>query len=225
MRSIWRTVPVEYLRDAAALGAAMVVVGASFGALAVSAGLSTLTAVAMSLLVFAGGSQFLAVAIVATGGAPVAAVLGGLLLNVRHLPFGLAVAHVVGRSWPARLIGAHVMVDEMVAFARSADPRRARQAYWLLGATMFSTWNLGTVLGAWAGAMLPDPDRLGVDAAFPAALFALLLPTVRGAATIRATVAGAALALAVTPFVPAGLPVLLGLLGLAAAGKLTRVPA
>ena len=225
MRSIWRTVPVEYLRDAAALGAAMVVVGASFGALAVSAGLSTLTAVAMSLLVFAGGSQFLAVAIVATGGAPVAAVLGGLLLNARHLPFGLAVAHVVGRSWPARLIGAHVMVDEVVAFARSADPRRARQAYWLLGATMFSTWNLGTVLGAWAGAMLPDPDRLGVDAAFPAALFALLLPTVRGAATIRATVAGAALALAVTPFVPAGLPVLLGLLGLAAAGKLTRVPA
>jgi len=225
MRSIWRTVSVEYLRDAAALGAAMVVVGASFGALAVSAGLSTLTAVAMSLLVFAGGSQFLAVAIVASGGAPVAAVLGGLLLNARHLPFGLAVAHVVGRSWPARLIGAHVMVDEVVAFARSADPRRARQAYWLLGATMYTTWNLGTVLGAWAGALLPDPDRLGVDAAFPAALFALLLPTVRGAATIRATVAGAGLALAVTPFVPAGLPVLIGLLGLVAAGRLAKVPA
>ena len=225
MRSIWRTVSVEYLRDAAALGAAMVVVGASFGALAVSAGLSTLTAVAMSLLVFAGGSQFLAVAIVASGGAPVAAVLGGLLLNARHLPFGLAVAHVVGRSWPARLVGAHVMVDEVVAFARSADPRRARQAYWLLGATMYTTWNLGTVLGAWAGALLPDPDRLGVDAAFPAALFALLLPTVRGAATIRATVAGAGLALAVTPFVPAGLPVLIGLLGLVAAGRLAKVPA
>ncbi|HEY0572539.1 MAG TPA: AzlC family ABC transporter permease [Pseudonocardia sp.] len=225
MCSIWRTVPVQYLRDAAALGAAMVVVGASFGALAVSAGLSTLTAVAMSLLVFAGGSQFLAVAIVAAGGAPVAAVLGGLLLNARHLPFGLAVAHVVGRSWPARIIGAHVMVDEVVAFARSADPRRARQAYWLLGAAMFTTWNLGTVLGAWAGALLPDPDRLGVDAAFPAALFALLLPTVRGAATIRATVAGAGLALAVTPFVPAGLPVLIGLLGLVAAGRLTKVPA
>jgi 4-azaleucine resistance transporter AzlC len=191
----------------------------------VSAGLSTLTAVAMSLLVFAGGSQFLAVAIVATGGAPVAAVLGGLLLNARHLPFGLAVAHVVGRSWPARLIGAHVMVDEVVAFARSADPRRARQAYWLLGATMFTTWNLGTVLGAWAGTLLPDPDRLGVDAAFPAALLALLLPTVRGAATIRATVAGAGLALAVTPFVPAGLPVLVGLLGLVAAGRLSKVPA
>jgi 4-azaleucine resistance transporter AzlC len=225
MRSIWRTLPAEYIRDAAALGAAMVVVGASFGALAVSAGVSTLTAVAMSLLVFAGGSQFLAVAIVAAGGAPVAAVLGGLLLNARHLPFGLAVAHVVGRSWPARLLGAHVMVDEVVAFARSTDPGRVRQAYWLLGATMFTTWNLGTVLGASAGALVPDPDLFGVDAAFPAALFALLLPTVRDAATVRATVAGAALALAVTPFVPAGLPVLIGLLGLAAAGRLARVPA
>jgi len=198
----------------------MAVVGASFGALAVSAGLSTGTTVAMSLLVFAGGSQFLAVAIVAAGGSPVAAVLGGLLLNARHLPYGLAVADVVGRSWPARLLGAHVMVDEVVAFARAqTDPRRARQAYWLLGATMFTSWNLGTVLGSLAGAAVPDPDRFGVDAAFPAALFALLLPTVRGAMTTRVTVVGAALALLVTPWVPAGLPVLVAVLGLVVAGR------
>ena len=198
----------------------MAVVGASFGALAVSAGLSTGTTVAMSLLVFAGGSQFLAVAIVAAGGSPVAAVLGGLLLNARHLPYGLAVADVVGRSWPARLLGAHVMVDEVVAFAKAqTDPRRARQAYWLLGATMFTSWNLGTVLGALAGAAVPDPDRFGVDAAFPAALFALLLPTVRGAMTTRVTVVGATLALLVTPWVPAGLPVLVAVLGLVVAGR------
>src|SRR5579884_2755309 len=105
MRSIPRTLAASLDRDAAALGAAMVVVGASFGASASSAGVPPLTASAMSVLVFAGGSQFLAVAVVAAGGSALTAVLGGLLLNARHLPFGLAVGEVVGRSWPARLLG------------------------------------------------------------------------------------------------------------------------
>ena len=63
-------------------------------------------AVGMSVLVLAGGSQFLAVAVVAAGGSPVAAVLGGLLLNARHLPFGLAMSGVVADRWPGRLLGA-----------------------------------------------------------------------------------------------------------------------
>lgn len=218
-----RDLPRRYLRDAGALGVAILVVGASFGALATSAGLSIPITAAMSLLVFAGGAQFLAVAVVAAGGSPVAAVLGGLLLNARHLPFGLAVAEIIGRSWPARLLGAHVLVDEVVAFARAqADPRRARQAYWLLGATLFVSWNIGTVLGALAGAAVPDPERFGVDAAFPAALFALLLPTLRGAVTVRVAVVGALLALAATPWSPAGTPVLVALLGLVAIGRCRR---
>ena len=45
----------------------------------------------MSAFVFAGGAQFMAVGLIAAGN-PVAAVLAGLLLNARHLPFGLAVA-------------------------------------------------------------------------------------------------------------------------------------
>jgi 4-azaleucine resistance transporter AzlC len=175
---------------------------------------------AMSLLVFAGGAQFLAVAVVAAGGSPVAAVLGGLLLNARHLPYGLAVADIVGRSWPARLLGAHLLVDEVVAFARAQDdPRRARRAYWLLGVTLYLSWNVGTVLGALAGAAVPDPARFGVDAAFPAALFALVVSSPRDAVTVRVAVLGAALALAVSPWLPAGLPVLAALLGLAAAGR------
>lgn len=225
MCSIWRTVLLragfrDDIRDACALGAAMVVVGGSFGALAASAHVPLVLISAMSLFVFAGGSQFLAVAVIAAGGAPVAAVLGGLLLNLRHLPFGLAVGDIVGRSWPARLVGTHLMVDEVVAFARSRpDPDAARRAYWTLGVVMFLGWNSGTVLGALAGNAVPDPAQLGVDAAFPAALLALLLPGLREASSARVAVLGSVVALLATPWVPAGLPVLCALVGVVAAGR------
>ncbi|HXV92456.1 MAG TPA: AzlC family ABC transporter permease, partial [Pseudonocardia sp.] len=103
MRSSNRTAHREDLRDVLALAAAVAVVGASFGALAVAAGVPLPLTVALSLLVFAGGSQFLVVAVVASGGSPLAAVAAGLLLNARHLPFGLAMAGVVGERWPAKL--------------------------------------------------------------------------------------------------------------------------
>ena len=94
------------LRDALALAAAIAVVGASFGALAAAGGVPPLLIVAMSVLVFAGGAQFLVVAVVASGGSVVAAVAAGFLLNLRLLPFGLAMGETVGGGWlpgsPAR---------------------------------------------------------------------------------------------------------------------------
>ncbi|HEY3260681.1 MAG TPA: AzlC family ABC transporter permease [Pseudonocardiaceae bacterium] len=227
MRSIWRTLDRTLLRDAGALAAAVLMVGISFGALAVAAGIGAWQAVGMSLLVFAGGAQFLAVGVVAAGGAAAAAVAGGLLLNARHLPFGLAVAEAIGRRWPARLVGAHILVDETVAFATAQpDPQRARRAYWTAGLSLFVAFNAGTVVGVLAGQAVGDPARYGVDAAFPAALLALLLPSLRGANggadARRVALAGALLALLATPLLPPGLPVMLALAALALAGRPPR---
>ncbi len=191
----------------------MLVVGLSFGAIAASAGLSVLKISAMSLFVFAGGAQFLAVGVVAAGGGAAAAVLAGLLLNARHLPFGLAVGEVIGERRRSLVVGSHLMVDESVAFALAQpDPARRRRAYWLAGSVLFVTWNIATVVGAVAGQALGDPGRFGIDAAFPAAMLALLLPAVRERPAGRVALAGGALALASAPFLPAGLPVLIGLL-------------
>src|SRR5688572_28408997 len=130
MRSMLRTLHGEDLRTVLALGAAIGVVGASFGALSVAAGVPVSMIIAMSLLVSAGGAQFLLVAVVAAGGSAVAGVVAGLLLNTRHLPFGLAMGGVVGDRWPARLLGAHLLIDEAVAFARTRPSGpRARAAY------------------------------------------------------------------------------------------------
>ena len=208
------------MRDALALAVAVAVVGVSFGALAAAAGVPMPITIAMSLLVFAGGAQFLAVAVVAAGGSPLAAVAGGLLLNVRHLPFGLAVANVVGDRWPAKVFGAHLLIDEVVAFSRArGSGARARRAYWTSGILLATFWNAGTLLGVMAGSAIPDPSVFGVDAAFPAALLALLLPALRQSDARRVGLASAVIAVAATSFLAPGLPVLAGLLGLAVAGR------
>lgn len=215
------------LRDAAAIAGAAAVIGLSFGAIAVAAGLPGWLVVAMSLLVFAGGAQFLSVGLLAAGG-PVAAVLGGLLLNARHVPFGLAIAapgpgRVLSRAWPARLLGSHLMVDESVAFAMAQpDPVRRRTAYWLTGGVLFVTWNTGTLLGVLLGGAVSDPATLGLDAAFPAGLLALLWPSLRDPVARRVAAVGAAVALLATPLLPPGAPVLLALAGLVAAAPLPR---
>ncbi|MGP4113184.1 AzlC family ABC transporter permease [Streptomyces sp. 4N509B] len=204
------------LRDIALVCVAAGLVGASFGAISVAGGLDLWVPIVMSVLVFAGGSQFAAVGVVLSGGSPVAAVVAGLVLNARHLPFGFAVADVLGDRWRGRLLGAHLTIDESVAFAMGQrDPSARRAAFWVCGVALFVVWNVAVVLGALAGGVIGDTDALGLDAAFPAALLALVLPSLRDRATRDAALAGAVVTVATTPFLPAGLPVLLALAGLA----------
>lgn len=210
MRTIERTL----LRDAAAIAAAMIAVGASFGAIAISYGLPTWAPFLLSTVVFAGGAQFLAVGLIAAGN-PLAAVFAGLLLNARHLPFGLAVGGTVGSRLTTRMIGSHLMTDEVVAFTLAEpDPGRRRRVYWLIGITLFASWNLGSALGVLLGGAVGNTDTLGLDAAFPAGLIALIMPSLRDPRTRTAALSGAAVAVLLTPFLPAGLPVLCALTGL-----------
>ncbi|WP_433213152.1 AzlC family ABC transporter permease [Dactylosporangium sp. CS-047395] len=211
MRSILRTDPIA--RDVAALCMAAAIVGLSFGAIASAAGVPLAQIVAMNALVYAGGAQFLAVGLAGAGATAAAIVLAGLLLNARHLPFGLAIGNeVLGRR---RFLGSHLMTDESVAFALAQDdPARRRRAYWLTGISLYLTWNVCAAVGAIAGSALGDPDTFGIDAAFPAALLALTLSSLKDAASVRVAVGGAALALIATPLLPAGLPVLAALFAL-----------
>ncbi len=218
MRTLWRTLDRRLIRDVLALAVAAGFVGLSFGAIAVASGLPGWAVIAMSTIVFAGGSQFMAVSMLVAGN-PVAAVLGGLLLNARHFPFGMAVADVLGARWRTRLVGSHVLIDESVAFALAQpDARLRRQAYWMTGLTLFVCWNAGTIAGLLLGNAVGDPAAIGLDAAFPAGLLALILPSLRDPAARRVAIAGAVVAVAATPLLPAGLPVLLSLVGLVAAG-------
>ncbi len=231
VRSIWRKLSADLDRDLARdIGLICVadgIVGLSFGAITVSSGLPVWLPMLLSLVVFAGAAQFLFVGLVASGGNPVAAVIAGLLVNARHVPFGFAVGDVLGTGRLRRIVGSHLMIDETVAFALGQDePRRRRAAYWGCGVGLFVCWNVGVLIGAFGGTVVTDTDAFGLDAAFPAVLLALVLPSLRDAATRRAVLVGVAIALATAPFLQAGLPVLLALLGVLASlgGTRTRKP-
>ena len=216
MRKIWRTSDPGLLRDVGLVCLADGIVGVSFGATAVAGGLPWWVPVAMSLLVFAGGAQFAAVGVVLAGGSPLAAVAAGAVLNTRLFPYGLAVADVTDGHWWVRLLGAHVTTDESVAFAlRGADPARRRAGFWTCGVALFAAWNVAVLLGVLAGTAVKNTAAFGLDATFPAVLLALALPTLADRRTREAAICGAAVAVALTPFLPAGLPVLAGLAGLA----------
>jgi 4-azaleucine resistance transporter AzlC len=215
VRSIWRTLDRDVARDIALVCLADALVGASFGAIAVSAGLPLWLPSLLSVVVFAGAAQFMFVGLIAAGGNPVAAVAASLLINVRHVPFGFTVGELVGTGW-RRAIGSHLMIDESVAFALAQrDPIQRRAAYWVCGLSLMVCWNIGVLVGTIGGAVISDTDALGLDAAFPAVLLALVLPSLRTAPIRRAAAAGAVVAIAATPFLPAGLPVLLALVGVA----------
>lgn len=204
------------LRDVALVCLADSVVGASFGAVTVASGLPLWLPSLLSVAVFAGASQFLFVGILTAGGSVVAAAAAGLLVNLRHVPFGFAVSDALGPALSRRLLGSHVMTDEAVAFALARRaPAARRTAYWACAVPLFVFWNLGTLAGALGGRALHDTRSLGLDAAFPAVLLALIRPALGERRTLAAAVTGAAIALCSAPFLPAGLPVLLALLGVA----------
>jgi len=227
MGSIWRTLERgvrgnALLVDAGLTCLAVMFIGLSYGAVAVTSGFPVWVPAAQSVLVLAGASEFLFIGIVAAGGSPIAAALAGLLVNARHLPYGLALPPgVTGRGW-RRLLGTHVMNDESVVFALSQDdPARQRAAYWACGLGVLICWPGGAVLGALIGSAVHSTSAFGLDAMFPAVILALIVPDLRNRMTLRAALAGAAIALLATPFLPAGLPVLLAL---AAVLLLARAP-
>jgi 4-azaleucine resistance transporter AzlC len=211
------------LRDIALACLAVWVIGLSYGAIAVASGFPVWFPVAQGTLVLAGASEFLFIGIVAAGGNPIAAALAGLLVNARHLPYGLALPDITGRSrsrgrgrgrgW-RRLLGAHVMNDESVVFALAQeDLPRQRAAYWACGLGVLICWPAGAALGALAGSLLRDTNAFGLDATFPAVILALIVPALRDRVTAAAAGLGAVIALVTTRFLPAGLPVLLALAG------------
>ena len=198
----------EILQAAAPIALAVFVFGASFGVLAVAAGLPGWSVVLLSVLVFAGSAQFAALGVIAAGGGVLTAIFAGALLNLRFIATGIAVARTLPGGRLIRTLLAQIVTDENYALAVAAgEPGRPdRQTLLVTGATLYGVWVLGTLIGAALGPVLGDPKRLGLDAAFPALFVALLWRMLSGRHAVRCALGGAAIALLLAPFTPPGVP-------------------
>jgi len=201
-------------RDIAVLAFALGGYSAAFGLASASYGISGPMAIAMSLLMYAGASQFAALGILATGGSVVTAIIAVAFINVRFAALGLSVGPRLSYGPTRRLFGAQLMCDPVAALslAPSSDAR-ASVVYWRSGIGLFVGWNLATLLGVFAAGSLTDPEALGLDSALPAALIGIIVPWLRDRDKRRAAAFGVALTLALLPFAPAGVPVIAAGLG------------
>ena len=197
------------------IGIAFVIFGASFGVLSVSAGASVAQSCAMSLLVFTGASQMSAVSVLASGGTVASAFGGAVLLSGRNAVYGLAMSPVLKEgSLASRLLGAQWVIDETTAIVSAeTDPTTRRTAFWISGAILYASWNIGTLLGALVGTSI-NPSDFGLDAAFPVMFTAMIATHLRTSAGRKAALFGAVAAVALAPFMPIGLPILVSALGM-----------
>ena len=194
-------------RAIAPIGLAALAFGVSFGVLARAAGMGPLAPVVMSATTFGGSAQFAAASVLDDAGGAVAAIAAGVLLNARYAPLGIAVApSFTGPAW-RRLLQSQMIVDESWALSARGGGRFDVPVLIGAGLVLYPCWIAGTVLGVVGGDLLGDPERFGLDAAFPALFLALLVSQPRTRGRLPAALLGGGIALALLPFVPPGVPI------------------
>ena len=202
--------------------------GLSFGALSVSAGLDLWQTMALSLLLFSGGSQFAFIGVIAGGGSGLSALSASALLGIRNGVYGMQLNLLLRPAGWRKMLAAQVTIDESVATATGqTDPSEQRRGFWAAGIGVFVLWNIFTGLGALLGAAIGDPAQWGLDGAAAAAFLGLLWPRIQGLEPAAIAVVCAVVTVLAVPFVPPGIPILIAavvaaVLGLSGLGPATE---
>jgi 4-azaleucine resistance transporter AzlC len=195
------------LRDGFVASLALVpsvfVYGTVFGGLAVQAGLRAIEVWGMSLLVFAGASQFVAIPMLAAGASPVAIVVTTYVVNMRHYLMAATLAPAFRgfpRGWLALV--AHVLNDESFAIAVARRNPPDPWVYIGSAAAICGSFLGGVVVGTQVGGLVADPARWGLDFAFPAVFLALVAMQLRSRADWLVAVTSAVMAVAIALVLP-----------------------
>jgi predicted branched-subunit amino acid permease len=185
--------------------------GISFGALSVAAGLDLWQTMALSLLMFSGGSQFAFIGVVATGAGVIPAILSAWLLGVRNGFYAIRMNPVLSVRALLKPVAAQLTIDESNAVSLLGEPDRKKErfGFWLTGIAVFVFWNVFTFVGAVVGSQLGNPTDWGLDAAAAAAFLGLIWPRLNQSKLLVLAVASAFVATFLSVVLPAGIPVLL----------------
>jgi predicted branched-subunit amino acid permease len=176
-------------------------VGIAYAVAARGAGLSFFATQLMSLTVFSAAAQLSAVSLIAHGAPVVVMIVTALTLNLQLFLYALSAAREDRPSARQRLLTAYFLTDG--AFAVAVAGGRIRMPVLLgAGVSMFTAWNAGTLIGASAGAILPDLAPLGVDFVAPLTFLAVLVPLVRSRPALMTVLVAGTSALLLTRFIP-----------------------
>lgn len=186
--------------------------------LLIDAGASATRAVVASAVIFSATSEFAYLAVRDGGGSEWAAIIAGWVVATR---FGILAVSLSARM-PAGVIrrglAALTAFDPNVAIAvQQQDPHSVEREFWRTTAGMLLGWFSGILVGTFLGNVLGDTSRWGLDAVFPAAMLAIIGNLLRQRDGFAAAAAGGLICLALLPFAPAGLPIILSVFGVAAA--------
>jgi len=198
-------------RDSLSVSVTVGAYGVAFGAAAVANGFSVLQSCLLSLLTFSGASQFAVIGVMGSGGSALSAIATASLLGSRNGLYGVLMAPILKVRGLKRIVAAHITIDESTGVSLSQEPRglqAMREGFWLTGIGVFIFWNLFTLAGAIGAKAMGDPSAWGLDAAVPAAFLGLVWPRLKSSTDKSLAIVAAVFAVATTPFLPAGLPII-----------------
>jgi len=182
--------------------------GIAYGVVAIQAGLTVGETLLMSLVVFAGASQFMAVVMIQAGAGIPLVIASTLLVNLRHLMMGLSISPYLSEAtpWWQRVV-AFGMTDE--SYLTSVTHYREQEEeqgdpYFMLGAggSIYVAWAASSLIGALAGNAISDPLKWGLDFAMPATFLTMLLPQIVSRRLAAVVVVSASVATAAYVLIP-----------------------
>ena len=199
------------LRDSLSVSITVGAYGTAFGAAAVANGFSLLQTCLLSLLTFSGASQFAVIGVLGAGGGAISGIATASLLGIRNGVYGVIMAPRLKVKGFKRVVAAQITIDESTAVALGQEVRgesAKRQGFWLTGFGVFIFWNLFTVAGALGAQAMGDIRAWGLDSAVPAAFLGLVWPRLKTKRDRFLAVGCVVFALAMTPILPSGLPII-----------------
>ena len=185
--------------------------GTAFGAASVAAGFSLLQTSLLSLLTFSGASQFAIVGVMGAGGSAISGIATASLLGIRNALYGLRMAPILKVRGVKRIAAAQVTIDESTGVAigqENLGPDAMKAGFWLTGIGVYIFWNFFTILGAIGAQAMGNPSAWGLDAAVPAAFLGLVWPRLLGKFEKGLAALSLLLAVLLSPYLSAGLPII-----------------
>lgn len=195
---------IKGLKDGTPIGLGYLSVSFGFGIMAVSSGLSVLSAVIISMTNLTSAGQVAGIAVIASGGAYIEMVLAQLIINLRYALMSLSLSQKLDKSFTAlsRLAVSFGVTDEIFAVASGKTEKVSKHYMYGLIFLPFICWSLGTLLGGCAGEILPSRLKAALGIAIYGMFIAIFVPAARKAVGVLAVVITAVAASCCLRYIP-----------------------